>query len=460
MLCQDELAEGQVPEPGYSGTNNEIDMEGYEFDLYEYWDDLAYGDDSYWEYGLHNAKSNASEDAGQKRKRGPAKGSGSPAKRLKANQDGGQKVPGELEPVVFRSQSSRYRMYKQDAPLLKGKASFSFLGDWRQRFADEEMPIPVVKMPVDMRKAAEGEDETPPKARQLGQDAYTEVDGEEEGWEDEMEDDDEEVGMAIDPDMLKSILREKLGYAGLEGMDEAAFMQTIQKMLSGEGDEDEAAGDLANALLGKLTSGPGDEALSGWLSQQGVALEDDDASSVATGEVADGADRAGSSRRALQTSPPDSAVELKKAGGGSTEMPLHSSPTATTKKRPATSDDHQPARKHKKVEFDVGSSEATQPGEAKEPSTAKNSSEPTIASTQAANLAAADANGSASAEAEQEEGAKKRGGRKRKASAADEKSAGKKTKMRELKDLGPLPEAPSPAPPAKRTRSARSKAGK
>ncbi|KAF2164730.1 hypothetical protein M409DRAFT_25123 [Zasmidium cellare ATCC 36951] len=460
----DELAEGQVPDPGYSGTNNEIDMDGYEFDLFGYWDDLDYGDDSYWDYGIPDSKSNASDNAGQKRKRGVGKPNGSPAKRRKTN-EGGETLAGESEPLVFRSQNDRYQAYKQDAPLVKAKAAFSFLPDWRERFADEEGPVLVTKMPPDMRKAAEGHDVTPPKARQLGEEAYEEGDDEEDDWEDEMEED-EEGGIALDPEMLKSILREKLGAAGLDGMDEAAFMQTLQKMLSGEGGEDEAAGDLANALLGKLTSGSGDEALSGWLSGQGVALEDDDASSVATGEVAEAGGSAGASRNATQTSPPDSAVEMKKKEAGSTQMPLHSgSPTKSTKKRAATVEDDQPTKKHKKVQFDVppsSESNPTAPEDVPGPPTSEDPhmSEPTVASTRAANAAAVDVNKSASNEAEEEDGVKQKGGRKRKASSANEKPVGKKTKTRELQDLGPLPEAPSPAPPAKRTRSARSKAGK
>ncbi|KAK4502709.1 hypothetical protein PRZ48_006135 [Zasmidium cellare] len=450
----DELAEGQIPDPGYSGTNNEIDLEGYEFEIYEYFDDLEYGDDSYWDYGSRDSRGDILEDAGQKRKRGVGKANVSPGKRRKTNED---------EPLVFRSRGERLRAWRQDAPLNKGKTAYSFLPDWRERFPDDDIPALVTKMPAEMRKAAEGQnDVTPPKARQLGEEAYAEDD--EEGWEDEMEED-EESGLTLDPEMLKTILREKLGAAGLEGMDEAAFMQTLQKMLSGEGDEGDATGDLANALLGKLTSGPGDEALSGWLSGQGVALEDDDASSVATGELAEGATTAGSSRHPPQASPPDSAVEMKKRGASSTQMPLHSgSPTASTKKRSATDEDDQPTKKHKKVQFDVPTSSESNHAAPQEPAPSVSEdplmSEPTITSARAANAAAADANKTASNEVEQEYGGSKRGGRKRKASSADEKPAGKKTKMRELQDLGPLPEAPSPAPPAKRTRSARSKAGK
>lgn len=469
---QDELAEGQIPEPGYSGTNNEIDMDSYEFDLFGYFDDLEYGDDSYFDYGLPSSKGIASENAGQKRKRDAAVPDASQGKRRKANDT---PLVGESEPLIFRSRDERYRAYKQDAPLLNSKTPFSFLPDWRERFADEDGVIAITKMPADMRKAAEAQDDdTPPKARQLGEDAYMEEgdDNGEDGWEDEdEEDDDEDGGIDIDPEMLKTILREKLGAAGLDGMDESAFMQTLEKMMSGDGDEDDAAGDLANSLLGKLTSNTGDEALSGWLSQQGVSLEDDDASSVATAEVSETAKGANATKQP-QTSPPDSAVEMKKSKGESTKMPFHSgSPTASTKKRSAPKADDNPAKKHKKVQFDVPPLSDTNhaaPSEGAGPPTSDDPlmSEPTIPakatpSTRAANAAAVEANNAASGEAAHGDGSSGKGSRKRKASAAEEKPAGKQTKkMRELQDLGPLPDAPSPAPPAKRTRSARSKAGK
>ncbi|KAI7043901.1 hypothetical protein KC352_g46397, partial [Hortaea werneckii] len=38
----DELAESQVPEPGYSGTNAEIALESFDYDIYNYWDDVDY----------------------------------------------------------------------------------------------------------------------------------------------------------------------------------------------------------------------------------------------------------------------------------------------------------------------------------------------------------------------------------------------------------------------------------
>lgn len=452
VIYQDELAEGQVPDAGYCGVNYEIDMESYEFDLFEYYDDLEYGDDSYWEYGLPG-----SNKPGEKRKRGVAPANAGHGKRRKAND--GEQLVGEWEPLMFRSREERLRTYKEDAPLLKGKSSVSFMADWRERFADEDGKVTITKMPAAMRKAAEGQnDDTPPKARQLGEEAYVE-DGEdgEEGWEDEEDDGDEEGGIGIDPEMLKSILREKLGAAGLDGMDESVFMQTIQKMMSGEGDDDDAAGDLANSLLGKLTSGTGNDGLSGWLSQQGVSLEDDDASSVATAEVGESTKGPNTSQTTLQTSPTDSVVETKSSKTGSNQMALHSgSPATSTKKRSAPDADNVPTKKHKKVQFDVPSQNVS--GQEEDPAMP----EPTVTgkTTRASSATTEQSNGETANETSHKNETTRKESRKRKASSANEKPAGKKTKMRELQDLGPLPEASSPAPPAKRTRSARAKGGK
>ncbi|KAF2764333.1 hypothetical protein EJ03DRAFT_33223 [Teratosphaeria nubilosa] len=304
----DELAETQVAEPGYAGTNHELSIEEFEYDLYAYYDDLEYGDDSYWEYGIRQDISQL-ETAGQKRKRGaPDKTAvmnkrrkvlGTPAIKLTA---AGAEQP---DTVVYMSQQERSR--PRTPPLLEKRAGCAFLGDWRRRFAGKDGIIHTGEMPVDMQKAAEAQDDgTPVKHRQ-------EVPGEvmedeEDGWEDEEDGEDGEVDLsALDPDILKQALKQKLKDAGLEGSDEGAFMDTLRRMLAG--DEDAAAGELANTLLGQAAEGEGEGAFSGWLSQQGVSLdrkEDDEASSVAPDEAAE-MSRFGKVKKKQQSSA-DSAV--------------------------------------------------------------------------------------------------------------------------------------------------------
>ncbi|KAH9809815.1 hypothetical protein Tdes44962_MAKER06056 [Teratosphaeria destructans] len=307
----DELAETQIAEPGYAGTNYELSMEDFEFDLYAYHDDLEYGDDSYWEYGLRQDISQL-ETAGQKRKRGAH------AKTAKMNKR--RKVLGLLgtqaialtvagaeqpDPVLYMSQQERSR--PRVPPVLEKRVGYALIGDWRRRFAGEEGITHTEEMPVDMQKASEAQDDdTPAKHRQ---EVPGEVMEDEEGeWEDEEDDDNGEVDLsALDPDILKQALKQKLKDAGLEGSDEGAFMDTLRRMLAG--DEDAAAGELANNLLGHATEEEGGGAFSGWLSQQGVSLhrrEDDEASSVAPEEDAE-MGRGGKVDK-KQHSSPDSAV--------------------------------------------------------------------------------------------------------------------------------------------------------
>ncbi|KAK4561303.1 hypothetical protein LTR86_004620 [Recurvomyces mirabilis] len=356
----DELAEGQIPDPGYSGTNNEIDMDEYEYDFFDYWIDAEYGDDPYWDHGNHRSGTAASlEISGQKRKRSvPTKPSVVDKRRKtsgKQQQQQQQSIPvppgGVVDNVLFLSHNERYgRSTAKPAPGNHLKR-YGLLPDWRTRFADADAEVKVVDMPVDMMQAAEAtEDETPTKIRALGAEV---LDGDEDGEEWEGEGEDAEVeggsGLELDPEMLKTILRQKLGEAGLEGMDEGAFMASISKLLSGEAADDDATAHLADMLLGKAASGGGgDSAVSGWLSQQGVTLEDDedDTSSVATAELPGPSTMLSVKRNAIM-SPPDSGVSgldsSSQTAVASKEMPLHSgSPKAQHKKPP-----------RKKVSFDV-----------------------------------------------------------------------------------------------------------
>ena len=334
-------------------------MESYDFDLFDYWDDLLYCDDEYWDHG---GIETGTLKIGQKRKRNVKNSRMENGKRQKLSL-----MDTEGGGVRFISLAVRNRMAETQPPVLDRRESFALLPDWRERFAGQDSGVVMTKsMPEEMKKAAEGKDEhTPPKARQMN----AEVAEGDEAWEDEdeAEDEDEEGDLqaelaSLDPEMMKAVLKQKLGDAGLEGMDEGAFMQTIAKMLGGEEGADGAADDLANQLLGQATEGNGDAALSGWLSQQGVPLdaaeeEGDETSSVATADLPEAAS---SGRKAMQVSPPDSAIEMSKAGGGgggaTAELAIHnSSPSASAKKRMAPTEDldDESMTKRKKVTFDV-----------------------------------------------------------------------------------------------------------
>ncbi|EGP89146.1 unnamed protein product [Zymoseptoria tritici ST99CH_1A5] len=357
----DELAEGQVPEPGYAGNNAEIDNDFYDYEFYHYWDDLEYGDDAYWDVGLSGDRDNK---VGVKRKRSELKKTeGVVDKRGRTNSFNREAYTREQDPLIFCSRAERNHPRNPDM-LRKGTAAFSLLPDWRKRFAREDGWVDHKEMPTDMKRAAEaGVLESPIKSRQAG--ITLEDDGDED-WEDDEEENGEEGAPTLDLDMLKEVLKQKLGDAGLDGMDENAFMETITKMLSSGNDADDAAGELANSLLGKLTSDSDASegaALSGWLSQQGVALgdanEEDDASSVATVELPASHRRAAAKEQDRITDMAHEARRETARNGVSFEMASHAaSPgkgVSTARKRTAEAvlEGEKPAKRTKKVAFDV-----------------------------------------------------------------------------------------------------------
>ncbi|KAK4924355.1 hypothetical protein LTR28_012383 [Elasticomyces elasticus] len=119
--------------------------------------------------------------------------------------------------------------------------------------------------------------------------------------------------MDIDPELLKVALREKLASAGIgAGANQAAFMESIMRMMSDGGAADDVAADLATKLLeGNGEDGPQSE-LSSWLAQQGVSLRDevdDDDQSVDAGAM-----HAKKVTPSSQLSPPDSALNIPSTG--------------------------------------------------------------------------------------------------------------------------------------------------
>ncbi|KAK5170628.1 uncharacterized protein LTR77_005217 [Saxophila tyrrhenica] len=322
----DELAETQIPSPGFINAEHELAVIS-DFDPYEYFMDTEYGDNEYWD----NSRTGASP-TGEKRKRSAAAPKTAEKRR---------KLSSEYDNVVFVPMAERIRPRDRAPTDPKTLRPFALLPDWRTRFSKTSGEIEEKPMPVDMKKAAESKDsDVSPQA--LRRKDATETAGEnEDEWEDEEEEpaegaatEDLQAQLAsLDPEMVKAILKQRMGDAGLEGMDEGAFMQTISKMLSGEGNADDAAGDLANSLLGQATAG-NDSALTGWLSQQGVSLdeakegEEDEGEEI---EVAQPSARAG--RRVVKASPHDSAIGGSK--GGRKQMAMHGSSPSSARKRSA-----------------------------------------------------------------------------------------------------------------------------
>lgn len=282
-----------------------MDQYEYDFDLCPFWDDLEYQDDTYWDStGRRPAKIAEKEQAGQKRKRAaPAKEAVTDKRRKVSRTQHSSALHLAGEGVI--GYVARAERVRKPAPMLKAAKSYALLPDWRERYANVDgLNRKVAAMPTDMQKAAEAkEEETPVKT------GHIQFEDEGEGdWEDE--EDGEEGGLGLDPEVLKQVLKAKLAESGLDGVDEEAFMSSIENLLAGEEGGDDGVGELAEMLLRKATQNGGDGALSGWLTQQGVSLEggEDDTESVATTEVPEPS--ASQPRRAAgaQSSPRDSAI--------------------------------------------------------------------------------------------------------------------------------------------------------
>ncbi len=341
-----------------------------DFDLFDFWADLQYGDDEYWDN-----EPSGMPTAGQKTKRT----AGTPLKPVAKRRllslgdtDGGL--------VRFVPTLSRIRFASQRRAESTALSSFALLPDWRDRFAGTTGLIKLKAMPVEMKKAAESkEEDTPPKVRLAELIADEDDDDRAEG-EGELEDEAEEpdavsADMDQNDELLHSVLAEKLRGTPLEGMDNGMLMQIMGEMKSGGGDGN-ALDVLTNSLLGKATEG-NDMGVSGWLSQQGVALDADDGAEDGD-EISTTDDMAPSSssmRRKLQSSPQDSAIGPSQAA--TKEMPMHgSSPCSSSKKRSAPSGARDNSKK-RKVVFDVAEEGATSHG----PSTTRDEASTAIAHT-------------------------------------------------------------------------------
>lgn len=304
--------------------------------------DLNYGDDEYWdEEGARISTK------GVKRKRdgafkGPTQQIG---KRRKVSS-------GDTEdnPITFKSMAERLNIAGRGSTSLSKGGSFALLPDWRGRYAKENGKVVEKSMPVEMKKAAEGQDlVTPPKRRQVevaeSEEKDTEVGegADEEDGNGDGDDMDEQLAF-LDPETLKSILKQKLGDAGLVGMDEA-FMQTIARMMSGEEGAEDA---LADSLLSKAADGQ-DTALSGWLSQQGIAVGDDGEDNGAEEAIValprPGHDERKSSSSDIRASPGDSAIGSSQ--NTASEQALPPSTPSSGKKRAAVSEDIGSANKRR-----------------------------------------------------------------------------------------------------------------
>ena len=217
-------------------------------DLFNYGDDIEYGEDAYWDTAgprpgpPRPADSAETTKAGSKRKRASEKKAPS-SKRQKRSGP----VNRDSQPIIFMSREARMESYQKPPPTLQSGEVFALLPDWRERYRDAEGLATSKAMPPSMAKAVhEGE--------RAEQGTTVEDEGEEDEGEGswESEGDDEEGEIDFDPEQLRTILAQKMAEAGISTDEEESFMQSINDMLSGDG-----KGEAAMALLEKAQLGGG-----------------------------------------------------------------------------------------------------------------------------------------------------------------------------------------------------------
>jgi len=350
MDLQDELAETQIPDPGYSGTNYELEREtmSWDWDDYPFWDELEYVDDAYWELEgpPQGQQQQGAGTVGQKRKRaaGAMVKAGEKRRKVSALKNvAGRGEMGVVDPVVYKTHGERVVFPPPALVAGRGKV-YALLPDWKTRFADADGLVETAGMPADMRKAAEAKEEDTPSKQPPQMVLLDEEEEEDEGEDQGMTEEGGDVDgpAAPDPELLKAILKQRLGEAGLDGVDEEAFMSSIGKLLAGEASDDSSISNLAELLLGKAAE---DSAVTGFLSRQGISLGPTEAED----EEEEGEEEEDSAISGFDTSP---------AGAGkSMQMPLHSAASNGPVRSRATG---------KKVTFDVWSSEVAEAGHQQE----------------------------------------------------------------------------------------------
>lgn len=216
-------------------------------DLFNYGDDIEYGEDAYWDTAgprpgpSRPAHSAETTKAGSKRKRASEKAPSSKRQKRSAP------VNRDSQPVIFMSREARLKSYQKPPPTLQSGEVFALLPDWRERYRDVEGLAASKAMPPSMAKAVyeDGHAEKETTVEDEG-----EEDEAEGSWE--SEEDDAEGEIDFDPEQLRTILAQKMAEAGISTDEEESFMQSINDMLSGEG-----KGEAAMALLEKAQLGGG-----------------------------------------------------------------------------------------------------------------------------------------------------------------------------------------------------------
>ncbi|KAL1646606.1 hypothetical protein SLS58_003192 [Diplodia intermedia] len=304
----DDLAERAVASP--PARDYDPDGSGYNSDYFEYWVDIEYNSDG-WNDVKAASKTNKTIPAPKKRKK-VARGGPSLKKRKGAGgrqlTDAAPESGNEVPPVMWQSSKDRIKQqFEGPRALTEEPQSFSLLGDWRTRFGPDGKQSKGNEAGVD--GAAPSAADEILKAVEMASAAP-----EEEDWEDEGEsaqEDGDGLGSLIadsglDPQALMRALEENLAATGAApaGLDQSTLLKYALRMLSGEGEADDIAGELAEDLFEQAEEeDPEGKNIAEWAAKQKDRPEngDEEESSASLGGAPEAVRK---SKAALPPTPP------------------------------------------------------------------------------------------------------------------------------------------------------------
>lgn len=301
---QDELAETSVPSPpAYDKIDD--DYEGY--DYYDYWMDLEYGTDEYYDVVV-GAKNDPRAKPSQKRKLQDASASARPGKKLRTESKALPVVAPPSDtiwqgvPVIYKPVGEIHDLQSMHCKRCDKSIPCALLPDWRQRY------------PQTQHRGSRSD-----KTENDGQQEQIEQDEPEEDWEDECQGEEDRTAQ-LDPGVLMSILQSKLAEGGVGGGGEE-LQAMLAKMLSeGGGTMEDILESLTASVLEQVDEGGAESGMGKWLSQQGVKIqeqeEDEEDENEEYEEYEDGMGAA-----AETVASPNGAAPKSKLTNGTTTMP-------------------------------------------------------------------------------------------------------------------------------------------
>lgn len=285
QFIQDELAENAIPDPQ---LGEYLDVEDGDFDTYEYWMDMEFGSDDYYDVTITAPNDDRMSKTGEKRKRVAQQDHGE-GKRRKVGSNASSTARYSVAPVqqiIWMSMLDTHPLREVER-AHKPTKSYALLPDWRERFKNIRSPMAIDASAVDERTMKDTEAES--------------------DSEDSQQDD-----MDIDPRALQAALEAQLSGAGVDGAGGQELMQSIMQMIAtGKGaNAEDMLEEMTAKLLDQVEGGGADSAISRWLAQKGVSIPNDDSED----DEDDESDTAplGISAKQLQdleASPRDSAVD-------------------------------------------------------------------------------------------------------------------------------------------------------